>query len=169
VEVRYSVHPEHAKTFDTEKLRKEFLINDLFVPGKIKLVYSYSDRVIVGGALPLDEPISLEGGKEIAADHFLQRREMGIINVGDSGMVEAGGESYTLGFRDGLYLGPTATAISFYSKQKKQPAKFYMVSAPAFQSNPSRMVSLKPLPAGILTDRYALSVIILKGVGSVIS
>ncbi len=142
METRHPVHPEHAKTFNTQKLRKEFLVTDLFIPGKGSMTYSHIDRIIIGGVLPLDEIVPLEGGKEIAAEYFLQRREMGIINIGGPGKVSVDGEEYKLVFRDGLYLGKGAQNVAFSSSEHENPAKFYLASTPSFQSFPTKKITI---------------------------
>ena len=105
MEIRNGTHPQDAKHYTTERLREEYLIPQVFIPGEIKLVYSHVDRMIAGGACPTDKPLMLEAGKEIGAEFFLARREMGIINIGGKGTVKLDGEVYTLDSRDGLYVG----------------------------------------------------------------
>ena len=101
MEVRNAANPRDVKNYDTDRLREEFLIQDLFKPGVIKLVYSHIDRIITGGACPVG-PLKLEGEKDIKAAYFLERREMGIINVGPKGTVTVDGKSYELNTKDGL-------------------------------------------------------------------
>jgi 4-deoxy-L-threo-5-hexosulose-uronate ketol-isomerase len=141
MEVRTAVSPKDVKFYTTEKLREEFLIQNLFVPGEIKMVYSHIDRIITGGAVPV-EPIELTAGDEIRAEYFLQRREMGVINIGGKGIIEIDGTDYELEYKDGVYVGMGAKKIIFKSLDKEKPAKFYINSAPAHTSYPT--VYIKP-------------------------
>jgi len=142
MEIRYSAHPNDAKHYTTEELRKEFLIPQVFIPGEIKLVYSHVDRMIAGGATPVDKPLKLEAGKEIGADYFLARREMGIINIGGKGKVKLDGEEYVLEARDGLYVGMGIKDVIFESENPDNPAKFYINSAPAHTSYPTVKIEI---------------------------
>lgn len=143
MELRYAVHPEDAKKYDTERIRKEFLIEKVMVPGEIKLVYSMYDRYIVGGVVPVDKPINLGTYDELKADYFLNRREMGIINVGGTGTVTADGKVYNIGCKEALYLGSGIKEVVFASDDVAKPAHFYVNSAPAHKSLPSKHVTLK--------------------------
>ena len=105
VELRYAAHPDDFKSYGTEKLRKEFLIENVFVADEISLVYSMYDRYIVGGAMPAKKQLQLETIDELKAEQFLDRREMGIINVGGAAVIDAGGKTYNIGFKEALYLG----------------------------------------------------------------
>jgi 4-deoxy-L-threo-5-hexosulose-uronate ketol-isomerase len=127
MEIRDPIHPEDFETYSTEGIRQEFLIQDLFVPGEIRLVYSHFDRMIVGGVCP-DKPIPLEVRKEIGSDFFLERREMGIINVGPEGTVTVDGEEYSLDRTDGLYVSMGSKEIVFSSEDTGNPAHFYLLS-----------------------------------------
>jgi len=142
MEIRYSTHPRDAKHYTTEELRKEFLIPQVFVPGEIKLVYSHVDRMIAGGATPLDKPLRLEAGKEIGAEYFLARREMGVINIGGKGKVILDGEEYVLDAREGLYVGMGIKEVIFESENPEKPAKFYINSAPAHTSYPTVKIDI---------------------------
>lgn len=143
LEVRYAVHPEDAKSYGTDRIRKEFLIEKVMVPGEINLVYSMYDRYIVGGVVPTDKPIELESYDELKADFFLNRREMGIINVGGAGTVTADGTEYKLEYKEALYLGSGIKEVTFASADASKPAHFYVNSAPAHKSLPSKHVTLK--------------------------
>ena len=136
MEIRGAVNIEDAKHYTTERLRNEFLIKDLFVPGKIKMVYSHIDRIIVGGTYPKNEELILRAGKEIGANYFLERRELGIINVGGKGGVVIDGEKYSLEPKDGLYIGMGTKDIIFTSDDASTPARFYFNSAPAHKTYP---------------------------------
>ena len=141
MEVRYGANPNDVKLYTTERLRNDFLIQGLFKPGEVKLVYSQIDRIIVGSACPV-KPITLEAGAELRAKYFLERREMGIINIGPKGVVKVDGVSYELDTKDGLYIGMGAKEIIFESKDGNNPAKFYFNSAPAHKTYPT--VLIKP-------------------------
>jgi 4-deoxy-L-threo-5-hexosulose-uronate ketol-isomerase len=105
LEIRYSTHPDHAKTFTTEDIRKHYLIEELFVPGETKLVYSMEERAIIGGITPIEESISLKGNDQMKAEYFLERREVGIFNVGGAGSITVDGETYAMENKDCLYIG----------------------------------------------------------------
>ena len=137
MEVRHAVHPDHGRRLSTEELRGHFLIQSLFTAGRPKLIYSYYDRLIVGGICPL-EPCSLEvDEKIIAAPYLLERREMGVINVGGAGAISVDGEQFVLEYRDGLYIGRGAQKLLFESRSPEQPAKFYLNCAPAHAAYPT--------------------------------
>ena len=138
MDIRYAIHPEHAKTLDTAGLRKEFLIEKVFIPGSISLTYSHNDRIIAGGIMPAGQKLALEGSKDLGADSFLERRELGLINIGGPGIVTVDGSDYALGTRDGLYVGKGAKEVAFSSSDENQPAKFYLASAPAHQTYPAQ-------------------------------
>ena len=142
-ELRYAVHPEDFKKYDTEKLRKEFLIENIFVQGEISLVYSMYDRYMVGGAMPVNKDLNLETADDLKSVYFLERREMGIINVGGEAEIEAGGITYNIGFKEALYLGKETMNVVFRSVENKKPAKLYINSAPAHHKYPSRKVTIK--------------------------
>jgi 4-deoxy-L-threo-5-hexosulose-uronate ketol-isomerase len=142
-ELRYAVHPADFKKYDTEKLRKEFLIENIFVPGEISLIYSMYDRYMVGGAMPVNKDLNLETADDLKSVYFLERREMGIINVGGEAEIEAGGITYNIGFKEALYLGKETMNVVFRSVENKRPAKLYINSAPAHHIYPSRKVTIK--------------------------
>jgi 4-deoxy-L-threo-5-hexosulose-uronate ketol-isomerase len=142
IELRYAAHPQDFKDYDSEKIRKEFLIENVFVPEEISLVYSMYDRYMVGGAMPVKKQLKLEATDELKAEQFLDRREMGIINVGGDAVIDAGGKAYKLGFKEALYLGKGTLDVIFKSADTKKPAKLYINSAPAHHSYPSKKVTL---------------------------
>ncbi|MBQ1275059.1 MAG: 5-dehydro-4-deoxy-D-glucuronate isomerase [Cellulosilyticum sp.] len=131
MEVRYSVSPKEAQRMNTEEMRENFLIENLFVPGEIKFVYSHVDRIIVGAAVPTEQAISIQGSKELGTDYFLERREMGVINIGGPGVIVADGVRVEMETKAGLYIGKETKKVSFESVDAKNPAKFYINSAPA--------------------------------------
>jgi 4-deoxy-L-threo-5-hexosulose-uronate ketol-isomerase len=141
-ELRYAAHPADAKNYDTERLRKDFLVEDLFKPGKIKMVYSMYDRFIVGGAMPGKEGIHLEPFDELKAEYFLQRREIGFINIGGPAFIKADGKEYKLGFKEALYVGSGNKEVSMHSEDAANPAKLYINSAPAHKELPNKKVTL---------------------------
>ena len=143
IELRYAVHPEDFKSYDTRKLRKEFLIENVLIPGEISLVYSMYDRYMVGGAMPVNKDLKLETADELKSAYFLERREMGIINVGGEAQIEAGGTTYNIGYKEALYLGKETNDVVFRSANKTRPAKLYINSAPAHHKYPSRKITLK--------------------------
>lgn len=139
MEVRTASSPKDVKYYTTQRLREEFLIQELFVPGKIKLVYSHIDRIITGAAVPV-QPIPLTAGEELRAAYFLERREMGVINIGGPGRILADGKVWQLGHKDGMYLGMGTKDIVFESEDSENPAKFYFNSTPAHQSYPTVLI-----------------------------
>ena len=137
MEVRPGANPRDVKTYDTERLRNDFLIENLFVKDEIKTVYSQIDRIIVGSATPAAEVLKLEAGEELKASYFLERREMGVINIGGTGVITLDGVEYTLKYRDGIYVGKGTKEITFRSLDAAEPAKFYFNSAPAHMTYPT--------------------------------
>ena len=149
--VRYASHPEDAKRYTTAQLRGEHVIETLFEADEALLTYSHYDRIIAGGIMPVATAVRLTGGAELASEYFLQRRELGVINVGGAGAVLVDGEEYRMGPRDGLYAGMGAKEIAFTSVNPKDPAKFYLNSATAHKTYPNRKISqaeANPRPLG---------------------
>lgn len=138
---RYASSPQAVKQYDTTQLRAEFLIDNLMEEGEITLTYSHYDRYIAGSAVPLS-PLKLETIDVLKMPNFLDRREMGIINVGGNGAIVVEGVSYELGFKDALYIGSGNVEVIFKSDDAKNPAKYYINSAPAHTSYPTKKVSL---------------------------
>jgi 4-deoxy-L-threo-5-hexosulose-uronate ketol-isomerase len=143
MEIRYAVHPDHMKTLDTAAVRKQFLVEGLFERDALKMVYSHVDRIIAGGACPADETLDLSVTRELGVDWFLQRREMGIINVGAAGSVRVDGTEYGLENRECLYIGMGPKEVSFRSADPDRPAKFYLNSTPAHAAYPTVKLALK--------------------------
>ncbi|WP_289062501.1 5-dehydro-4-deoxy-D-glucuronate isomerase [uncultured Zobellia sp.] len=139
-ETRYASSPEAVKGYDTTQLRDEFLIENLLQVGKVNMTYSHYDRYITGGAVP-ETSLHLEAIDPLKSSYFLERREIGIINVGASGSVEVDGTSYEIGHKDALYIGSGAKEVVFKSNDAKEPAMFYFNSAPAHASYPTKKVS----------------------------
>lgn len=143
MDIRYASHPNEVKQFDTERLQAEFQINSLFSPNEIKLVYSHVDRFIIGGVLPITGALQLQADKkEMAADYFLERREIGIINVGGRGTITVDGTVYNMDSKDCIYIGLGAKDISFASENAAEPAKYYFNSTPAHQTYPTVKVAI---------------------------
>ena len=140
MELRTAASPKDVKYYDTKRLREEFLIQGLFVADEIKLVYSHIDRIITGAATPVNETLVLTAGDELRANYFLERRELGIINIGGEGVVTIDGKAYTVVNKDGMYVGMGSKDISFASKDPANPAKFYLNSAPAHKSYPTVLI-----------------------------
>jgi 4-deoxy-L-threo-5-hexosulose-uronate ketol-isomerase len=140
-ETRYASGPQAVKQYDTEQLRAEFLIDNLMELGKINLTYSHYDRYIAGSAVPI-QPLTLETIDPLKSSFFLERRELGIINVGGNGAVLVDGTSYELGFKDALYIGSGNKEVIFKSDDTNNPAKFYINSAPAHKNFPTKKVGL---------------------------
>ena len=144
MQIRQPVHSEHAKTLDTEGLRRHFLVEDLFVVDNVTLTYSQIDRIIVGGIMPVSTGMtfSAELGKHTGTDFFLQRRELGLINIGGAARVVVDGDTFEVGAREALYVGQGARALEFFSVDAAQPAKLYFNCAPAHVAYPHRKVTL---------------------------
>jgi len=139
-ETRYASNPEAVKQYNTTQLREEFLIENLMEEGKVNLTYSHYDRYIAGSAVPL-QPLKLETIDPLKAEYFLERREIGIINVGGDGSVEVDGTIYELGFKDALYIGSGNKEVLFKSNDASNPAKYYLNAAPAHKNYPTKKVS----------------------------
>lgn len=139
-EFRYAHHPNDAKNYTTEDLIREFLINDLFVENQIKLVYTMYDRLIVGGIMPVDQVLTLETIDELKAPYFLERRELGIINVGGKGKITVDGTVYELNNKEALYIGKGNKEVTFEASNGEQPY-FYINSAPAHHAFPTKKIT----------------------------
>jgi 4-deoxy-L-threo-5-hexosulose-uronate ketol-isomerase len=140
-EVRFSNHPDDARHYGTERLRKEFLVETLMVPGEIHMVYSMNDRYIVGGAVPVPE-LELATVDPLKSDFFCERRELGIINVGGKASVHVDGTVYELNYKDALYVGAGSREVLMRSSDPEQPAHLYFNSAPAHKAFPCKRVTL---------------------------
>jgi len=160
-DVRYSSHPEDARHLTTGQLRERFLIDTLFVDDKATLVYSHFDRIIAGGVKPVRGPVALEAGKELGTKSFLERRELGVINVGGPGTVTVGADTFVLGSRDGLYVGMGQGPVGFASDSADAPAKFYLNSAPAHKTWPTEHITLARAKKVNLGDAASMNVRII--------
>lgn len=140
-EIRYAAHPEDAKNYDTGRIRRDFLIETVFSADEVNMVYSMYDRMIVGGAMPVQEVLPLETIDPLKAPHFLSRRELGIFNVGGPGVVKAGDAVFELDYKEALYLGAGDREVTFESKDAAHPAKFYFNSTTAHCTYPDKKVT----------------------------
>ena len=138
MQIRFQNSAKEVKGMTTEELREHFLCESLMQDDSINLVYSHYDRVIIGGAKPIQQSLSLKAHPELRADYFLERRELGIINVGGKGNVEADGINYDLEKLSCLYLGKGTSEVVFRSTDKNNPAQFFLMSSPAHHTYPNK-------------------------------
>ncbi|WP_366186156.1 5-dehydro-4-deoxy-D-glucuronate isomerase [Flavobacterium ovatum] len=141
-ESRYAAAPQDVKSYDTARLRKEFLIENIFTDNKVTLVYSHYDRYITGGVKPVAETVVLESIDQLKASYFLERRELGIINVGGQGTVTVNGVAYELNHKEALYVGQGNEKVSFTSTDAANPALFYINSTPAHKAYPIKKIGI---------------------------
>jgi 4-deoxy-L-threo-5-hexosulose-uronate ketol-isomerase len=141
IETRNACSPKEAATMNTSQLRENFLIEKVFEEDAIHFILSFYDRYIAGGAMPVNKVIELPNPESLKANYFLERREMGIINVGGKGIIEADGEQFELDFKEALYIGKQTKNVSFSSSDQSNPAKFYINSAPAHHKYPTKKVT----------------------------
>jgi 4-deoxy-L-threo-5-hexosulose-uronate ketol-isomerase len=141
LKIIHSVHPDDFKTFQTDLIRERFLLSDLVKPDELNCVYTHYDRMIVGAVQPVSKIINLENYSNLRADFFLQRREIGIINIAGDGEVIADDKAYPVSKMDCLYLGKGVKSVSFSSKNSAQPAVFYLLSCPAHTEYPTRLMT----------------------------
>ncbi|MFA6702250.1 MAG: 5-dehydro-4-deoxy-D-glucuronate isomerase [Dysgonamonadaceae bacterium] len=140
-ELRYSAHPEDAKSYDTQRLRRDFLIEKVFIGDEVNMVYSMYDRMVVGGAMPVKESLLLEAIDPLKQSFFLHSREIGIYNVGGKGKVKVGKAVFELDYKEALYLGSGDREVFFESDNSTNPAKFYFNSATAHRNYPDKKVT----------------------------
>ena len=155
MEVRQASNAKDVKHYTTERLREEFHIANLFTKDNVRMVYSHIDRIITAGLMPVRQTLKLEAGKELAADYFLQRREMGCINIGGKGIITVDGTEYEMNPRDGMYIGMGNKEITFRSVDENAPAKFYVSSCPAHTSYPTVKIDItkaKKVPCGSVEE-----------------
>ena len=131
--VQTACHPDDVKHYDTATLRDRFVMEKVMAPDEINLTYTMYDRLVYGGAMPVSKELTLDTFEELKAEHFLDRRELGVINVGGTGAVVVDGEEYMLEFKEALYVGCGKKSVVFKSLDKAKPAKFYLNSAPAYK------------------------------------
>ena len=141
-QMQVACNPQDVKTYDTERLRASFLMEKVMAPDEINLTYSMYDRFIYGGAMPVQKVLELEAIDPLKADYFLERRELGVINIGGPGVVTVDGQEYELGFKEALYVGRGKRKVTFRSKDSAQPAKFYLNSATAHREYKTQLVTI---------------------------
>lgn len=151
-EVRYAASPQDVKSYDTTRLRDEFLIDNLMSPDEVNLVYSHYDRFISGSAVPVKEELKLESIDPLKADYFLERRELGIINIGGAGTVTVDSNVYELGHKEALYVGKGNKEVVFASKSANEPALFYLNSTPAHKAYPNKKIGINDVEVVQLGD-----------------
>ena len=155
MEVRDASNAKDVKYYTTDRLREEFHIGNLFTKDNIRMVYSHTDRIIVIGMMPIKLELKLEAGKELAADYFLERRELGCINIGGKGIITVDGETYEMNPRDGIYVGKGHKDLRFKSVDEADPAKFYITSCPAHTEYPTVKIDItkaRKVPCGSVED-----------------
>ena len=155
MEVRDASNAKDVRFYTTDRLREEFHIGNLFTKDNIRMVYSHTDRIIVIGMMPIKLELKLEAGKELAADYFLERRELGCINIGGKGIITVDGEEYVMNPRDGIYIGKGHRDLLFKSVDEENPAKFYMTSCPAHTEYPTVKIDItkaRKVPCGSVED-----------------
>ena len=166
MDIRYSAHPNDVKRYTTEELRREFLIENLYQPDQVVAVYSHVDRMVTLGCMPVKETVSIDKGIDVWANfgtqYFLERREVGMFNIGGAGTVTVDGTVYQLGYKDCLYITMGAKEVLFASADGTKPAKFYMVSAPAHRSYETRLLKLadaakKPLGDAATSNKRVIN------------
>ena len=166
MDIRYSAHPKDVKRYTTQELRDEFLIENLYQPDQVVAVYSHVDRMVTLGCMPVNESVSIDKGIDVWANfgtqYFLERREIGMFNIGGAGTVTVDGTVYELGYKDCLYITMGAKEVHFASADSAKPAKFYMVSAPAHCSYETRLLKLadaakKPLGDAATSNKRVIN------------
>lgn len=153
MQVRYSADPVRFSRMTTQEVRDEFLIDTLFQPDSIEMIYSDIDRAITGSVVPAKKTLSLSASDELRADFFCQRRELGVLNIGQAGTVTVDGTAYTMSNKDGFYIGRGSKDISFSSENSKEPAMFYLLSYPAHSNYPTthvKMSKAEPVELGTI-------------------
>ncbi|CUO95390.1 5-keto-4-deoxyuronate isomerase [Clostridium baratii] len=154
---RYANHPEDSKKYTTKDLRKHYLVEEIFVDDKIELTYSHVDRIIFGGIKPVYKELVLEAGKEMGVEYFLERRELGLINIGGSAIVTIDGVEYNLNKRDGLYVGKGNKEVKFKSVNPEDPAKLYVNSVPAHKEYKTVKIEIEKANPVRLGDAKSLN------------
>lgn len=155
IETRYAHSPEDIRHYSTEQTRKEFLMEQVFVPGDITLIYTHNDRLIFGGVVPTDKELEIVLNKDLGVDYFLERRELGVINIGGPGFIEIDGKKEEMKRQDGYYIGKETQHVVFSSQDAANPAKFYVASSPAHKKYPNVKISIDeivPMEAGVVNE-----------------
>lgn len=141
IKIQLACHPDDVKHYDTERLRKSFLMERVMAADEINLTYALYDRMIYGGVMPVNQVLKLETFNELKAEHFLDRRELGVINIGGNGVVTVDGVEYALNFKEALYVGCGKKEVTFRSLDAACPAKFYVNSAPAYKEYVTQLIT----------------------------
>ncbi|HEY3985974.1 5-dehydro-4-deoxy-D-glucuronate isomerase [Cedecea sp.] len=143
MDIRQSIHSDHAKTLDTAGIRKEFLVEKIFETDKYTMIYSHIDRIVIGGIMPVNTTVAIgeEVGKQFGVSYFLERRELGLINIGGAAVVTVDGTDYRVEKEEALYIGKGAKNVEFKSADSAKPAKLYYNSAPAHHAYPTRAIT----------------------------
>ncbi len=141
IDIRWGTHPADVKHYDTERLRREFLIGRVFEAGTVCMTYSHNDRLIVGGALPTRETLRFEAPAAIKSEYFCERREVGVVCIEGEGVVEVDGTEFRMGYKDAVYIGRGSREVIFRSVDPTAPAKFYFASAPAHTAYPTAQIT----------------------------
>lgn len=141
IKIQLACHPDDVKHYDTERLRKSFLMERVMDADEINLTYTLYDRMIYGGVMPVNQVLKLETFNELKAEHFLDRRELGVINIGGNGVVTVDGVEYALNFKEALYVGCGKKEVTFRSLDAACPAKFYVNSAPAYKEYVTQLIT----------------------------
>lgn len=141
MQIRFQNSPADTKQMTTAQLRENFLVQDLMQDDTVQLTYSHYDRVIIGGARPVNKTLQLPNHPELRADYFLERRELGIINVGGAGTILADGKEFSINKLDCVYLGKETKDVKLKCKNRKEPAVFYLLSAPAHHKYPNKLMT----------------------------
>ncbi len=136
-DIRYNNHPEDSKTYDTAKLRERYLIETIFEKDQIHMTYSHHDRIIAGGIMPVKSILSLPVTKDLGTNFFLERRELGVINIGGTGEIKIDGQVYPMAPNDGMYISAGSKEVTFSCKDESNPPKFYINSAPSTEKHPT--------------------------------
>jgi 4-deoxy-L-threo-5-hexosulose-uronate ketol-isomerase len=155
METRYSPNHIGYRQLGTKELRTTFLVESLFAPGQLAMIYSDADRAIVGSAVPVASPIALTADADLRAAYFCERRELGVLNIGGPGAVEVDGKRYQLAKFDALYVGRGSRSISFSSQEAASPACFYLLSYPAHAAYPTTLIpqaDAKEVHLGTMAD-----------------
>lgn len=157
MEVRYTHSPEDIRHYSTEQLRREFLVEKIFVPGEVILTYTHNDRMIFGGVTPTNKPLSIILSKELGVSYFLERRELGIINIGGPGSITIEGKKEKMVKQDGYYIGKETEDIFFESEDPSNPAKFYCVSTPAHHKYPNVKIAISSITPRVTGESSTLN------------
>jgi 4-deoxy-L-threo-5-hexosulose-uronate ketol-isomerase len=151
MQTRYAHAPKDIARYTTQELREAFLVEEIFKPGQICLTYTHHDRLIFGGVTPTDTALEIKLDKSLGVDYFLERRELGVINIGGTGVLTIDGEPFAMKNQDGFYIGKETRKVTFESEDAANPAKFYVASSPAHHKYPNVKISIddiKPLETG---------------------